>query len=263
MKIRKIAINWPNVLTAISCVSTALATGTAICSGMKIQKEFGEKDIEAKKEKAKTVLKNSILPLIFSAISIGTGIASRRCSAKELTAAVAVGAAGAKRIKDEFDTYRETTKEVVGEEKEKEIFDKTIEKRLVKGNDYMPDEIVTKFRDPYNNVYFYDTPGNVMKGFAWINDLIFNPNQAGWGMATWADFYIKIGHPDLVTDQMRISGWANDICAVNWEAYFLEFFFERHDGLFGEEPYYIIHSCCEPELDVNWTLKDMEEKGII
>jgi len=252
-------IDWANILTGVSCTCSVLAAVFGIKGGMAVENEletkFGE-DLSLK-DKVLIFAKHCWPSIVSAGISVGTGIASRRMSVKQIAAAAAVGAAGITAIKEEFNDYREAAVEVVGEEKEQEILERSFEKRLVR-KEGLPLEIKAHFVDEVNDIEFDSTVGTVLQGYAHMNSLCFNLGTIGLGVATFDDFYGEIGLPKLRNNRTAHSGYAYDICDIDWETYFIEPYFERRsDGA------YIIKSYPDASVDINKRLKEMEEIGVI
>lgn len=140
----------PIIFTSVSVVGIFLTTILSIKAGMKAERiKQGLKLPEDRKERylmiAKETWKCYVLCSLTALVSAGAAIASHKISAKDIArlATLATGSGAA------FNKYRSKIKEVLGEEKEREIYEQV--KVAGPGIAYPP--IIDQDDERYNDLY--------------------------------------------------------------------------------------------------------------
>lgn len=161
--------------------------------------------------------------------------------AAELSAATAFSAS-------QMNSYRAEVREEVGAEKEAEMYNKSLE-RVRKGENGRPDELIHRFRDPYNKIWFDATMSDIWRGMDYLNQRCWNPMCDDFGFMTLDLFYVGMGKSDLVTKKMMMSGWTPYILEEEYGGYGINFRLDPKKDRFGQT-YYIILFDKEPCEDI-------------
>ena len=170
------------IFTSVAVVGIFLTTAFAVYTGMMTERKLSKLDVpEDPKEKiklyAKEVWKYYVVVSLGVLASSTAAIMSHKISAKDIArlATLATGSGAA------FRKYRGKIKEVLGEEKEKEIFDQVKVEgpgicypRIVDQNDEYYDDLYVRYRldfgvDELKPVEFDSNPQRVTAAFYCIN----------------------------------------------------------------------------------------------
>lgn len=241
--------DWATACTVCSCVGTV---GTGIFSAVGGMKMAGEWDSEMSLlEKVKLVVKHEWPAIVCGAVTIGLDILSRHLDKKtiaKLSAAVALGAS-------QMNDYRAEVRKEVGAEKEAEIFNNSFD-RLQKDADGI-DEVVHRFRDPYNKIFFDATMGDIWRGLANMNERLWNRDLDDYGFVTMDLFYIGMNKSKLVTEKMFTTGWTPYILEADFGANCIGFWLDPKKDRLGRT-YYILTFDKDPCDDIQQRTRELE-----
>lgn len=165
----------PLIFTSLSVVGIIGTAVLGVRGGMEAEKILAErKDIpEDFKGKTVYIVKNTwkcyVWTIMAALGSAACVIASHKLSAKQIAALSSVAAAGA----TTFNQYRDKVREVIGEDKERELYEEVRQKSDWTVYPQLPhgdlDDTSYLFYDGYSKRYFYSNPERIQQAIYHLN----------------------------------------------------------------------------------------------
>lgn len=258
-------VNKRTILTAASCAGTVVTAVLAARGGAKCDRILNNMPPEAttfdKFKKAAPVY----IPAAAAAVAtIGSTIAAHHTG----TVLIASGAASLaamtqrmKAIKASAEKYRNTAKEIFGEEKEKELrteLSKPVVPKLDEDG-----EVIHRFKIDWlgktvEPIYFETSMATAIEAMMVLNQYIFDPMSEHWYRASVSDFLTLVHHPELCTDRTDKAGWDAQVLSADCDAYWLGSSFVP----LGNNEYEIVTDWY-PSLNIESYVEMCEREGII